>query len=709
MSKNIKTNLYTAFVLLIAFLTPVLVIPNINNPFFNSKGLLLFALAIGTLFAYILNSFKEKKWLLSANPLVLPLVLFGGSILLSALITHQYPYDQLVGWGGFFLSFVLIVIFAPTLIKQDFSQKLIKVLNLAGLIIALNSVLQLFGFGFSQIFNRLSVFDFANDLSFSLTGGVLLNIQLLSSLILVNLLSKKHKEGWSQKIIIAALVLGLGINVYAILPGQKTSPVLMPLSASIAIARESLAVTRSALFGYGPDSYGQAFNLLKPAWLNTSNVWQYSFESATVFPLTLIVSGGLLACLSWIFLTTRTIRTLTVKKEQKAAGLKYFIIAAIIWQIISPLNTMMLTLLAIALSFYLAANLDSYKIKKFSFNNLFDPFNLQPENKANRYTFATISVLLMAGLIFLTYQIGLHYAAHATAYQASKAASEEKFNEVFAKQEQSRNLASRSADWRRIYASSALELAVALSNKTDITPVEQEQVIELINVAITEAKAATILQPRSYQNWLTLANIYLQLLDVTEDARQLAFESLSQAALTNPNDPFMRINLGQFMMRLEQWEQASNFFIQAIERKPDLPVAYYNLAQAYIKNQQILEAENALQQALLLIDQETNLEDYNTVKTLLESISEEADQLRAQAEAQQAQQAQQGQQTPQEELTTPAAPAKQVEPDITNQQTGLEPATATESGLSDLLNEEETSNLLRESSLVPEEETIDNQ
>jgi len=29
--------------------------------------------------------------------------------------------------------------------------------------------------------------------------------------------------------------------------------------------------------------------------------------------------------------------------------------------------------------------------------------------------------------------------------------------------------------------------------------------------------------------------------------------------------------------------------------------------------------------------------------------------------------------------------------------------------LSDLLNEEETSNLLRESSLVPEEETIDNQ
>jgi tetratricopeptide (TPR) repeat protein len=709
MSKNTKTNLYTAFALVIAFLIPILVIPNINNLFFNSKGLLLFTLAIGTLFAYIFNSFKEKKWLLSSNPLVLPLILFGGSILLSTLVTHQYPYDQLVGWGGFFLSFVLIVIFAPTLIKQDHSQKVIQALNIAGLIIAINSVLQLFGVGFSQIFNRLSVFEFTNDLSFSLTGGILLNIQLLSSLILLNLLSKKQREGLVQKIIIAVLVIGLAVNAYGMLPGQKTSPVLMPLSASIAIARESLAVTRSALFGYGPNSYSQAFNLLKPAWFNTSEVWQYSFESATIFPLTLVVSGGLLALLSWIFLSSRSIRMLTVKKEQKAEGLKYFIIAAIIWQIISPLNAMMLTLLAIALSFYLAANLDSYKIKKFSFNKLFDPFNLQPNNKAGRYTFATISVLLMAGLIFLTYQIGLHYAAHAAAYQATKAASEEKFDEVFVKQEQSRNLANHSADWRRIYASSALELAVALSNKTDITPVEQEQVLELVNVAITEARAATILQPRAYQNWLVLANIYLQLLDVTEDAGQLAFESLSQAALTNPNDPFMRINLGQFFMRLEQWEQASNFFIQAIERKPDLAVAYYNLAQAYIQNQQILEAENALQQALLLIDQETNLEDYTAVETLLESISEEADQLRAQAEAQQAQQTQQGQPSSQEELTTPGTPTNQVEPDTINQETGLEPTTATESGLSDLLNEEETSNLLRESSLVPEEETIDNQ
>lgn len=688
MFKNNKTNAFTLFALILAFLLPLLLIPSINNPFINTKGMLLFFLALGTLVTYIVQSFKEKKWLISSNPLVLPLIFFSGSILLSSLVTHQYPFDQLVGWGGFFLSFATIIVFAPTLIKKDHSQKLIQVLNVAGLIIVFGSILQLFGFGFNKIFNQLSVFEFPNNLSFSLSGGILLNIQLLSAIIISNVLSKNQRSSILQKIVIAILVVGLGINIYAALPNQETSPILLPLPAGITIARESLAVSRTALFGFGPNSYGQAFHLLKPAWLNTSEFWQFSFESASAFPLTLIVSGGLLAFLSWLFFVSRTIALVNVKKNQKAQVLKYFIITSIIWQIILPLNILMLGLLALVISFYLAANLDNYKIKKFSFNNLFDPFNLQPNNKANRYTFTTISLLFMTGVIFLAYQLTLNYAAHAATYQATVAASKEDFNLAFIKQEQARNLASRSAIWRRNYATTSLELAIALSNKTDITPVDQEQVLELINVAITEARAATILQPKFYQNWLVLTNVYLQLLEVTEDAGQLAFESLSQAVLTSPNDPLVRMNLGLLLMRLEQWEQASNFFIQAIERKPDLAVAYYNLAQAYIQGGQILEAENALQQALILIDPETDLEDYTIVEKELATISEQADQLRTQIE------------------TQAESQVLDLEPEMID--SGTEPLLeATEdSSLTNLLNEQETSNLLRENRLTSEEETL---
>jgi len=150
------------------------------------------------------------------------------------------------------------------------------------------------------------------------------------------------------------------------------------------------------------------------------------------------------------------------------------------------------------------------------------------------------------------------------------------------------------------------------------------------------------------------------------------------------------MNLGLLLMKLEQWEQASNFFIQAIERKPDLAVAYYNLAQAYTQNGQILESENALQQALILIDPETDLEDYTIVETELAKITEQADQLRARAEMQSAQE-------------------NNLAPDVSSDsnldsETLLE--TEEDSGLTNLLNEQETSNLLRENRLTPEEEAL---
>jgi tetratricopeptide (TPR) repeat protein len=692
-------------ILLISFLLPIFVLPNINNPLLNSKGLLLFLLSFVTIIIYLLQSFKEKKWLISLNPLLFPSIIFGISVLLSALINHRYPFDQLVGWGGFFLSFITLIIFAPILIKRDYSQKFIQVLNTAGLIIVLGSILQLFNFGFGQILARYSVLNFPNDFSFSLTGGALSNIQLLSILIIANIFDKTNESSWLKKVVTALLILGLGINLYAIMPGKEAQLQLLPISASLSIAKESLALTNRALFGFGPASYVQAFHLLKPMWLNTSDLWQLSFESATIFPLTIIVTGGILAFFSWVFLAIRSYVLVSKKDDKektKNSGLKYFIIAGIVWQIISPLNVLMLSLLALAIAFYLASHLSSFKIKKISFQNIFDPFSLQPKNKASLYSFAVVSSLFMAIIIYLAFQVGSNYAAHFASYQATAATENGDINSTFIKQEQARNLASHSAIWRRNYAISSLQIAIAMSNKTDITATEQEQLLTLLNTAITEAKAATVLEPRFYQNWLVLAEIYSELMEITDEATQLTFDALAQASQNNPNDPNIRINLGQFFQRLGQWQYAVTFYTQAVERKPDLPEAYYYLAQAYKANNQILEAEEALQQTLLLIDKETNLEAYTNVENELKAISEEADALRGPTEPQNEIQAEDQEEQTSEELSEEEE--ANILLDLIQQQ---EDDTATESGLSNSINEQDASNILREERLVPEEETID--
>lgn len=702
MSKKDKTSPYVVLTLALALLLPIFVLPNINDPLLNSKSLLFFTLTFTTLFAYLLQSFKDKKWLISLNPLLIPSLVFGATILLSTLINHRYPFDQFMSWSGYFLGFIAIIIFAPILIKKDYSQKLIGVLNIAGLVVAIASIMQLFGFGFSQIINKLSIFQFPNDLSFSLTGGVLLNIQLLSTLLVANFFNKNKKINWLSRGFMALLGIGLAINLYAILPGKPAQLHLLPISASLSIAKDSLLMTNRALFGFGPASYDQAFYSLKPIWLNTSDVWQLSFESATIFPLTIIVSGGLLVFLSWAVLAWRTISLINKEGKQTQTGsvLKYFIITAFVWQLISPLNLLMLSLLALAITFYLAANLGSYKIKKLSFENIFDPYNLQSNSKVSNYSFFIVSALMMALVIFSLYQVGRNFAANFAAYQASAATVNGDIKTAFIKKEQARNLANHSAVWRRDYAISSLEIAIAMSNKTDITATEQEQVLQLVNTAITEAKAATVLQSNFYQNWLVLAEIYLQLLEVTEDATQLAFDSLAQAAMKNPNDPNIRISLGQFFQRLGQWQYAITFYTQAVERKPDMPSAYYHLAQAYKSNNQILEAEEALQQTLLLIDKETNLEDYTAVEAELAAISEEANALREQTKPQNT--TQQEEQQVDEKLNEEEEANR-----LLNliQEQGND--TETEPSLSNSIDEQKASSILREERLIPEEDTID--
>jgi uncharacterized membrane protein YwaF len=96
-----------------------------------------------------------------------------------------------------------------------------------------------------------------------------ITIQFLSVVILSNIFDQKTwKSSLFNKIITIIADLALGINIWAVLPGGQASFQSLSLQVSTAIARESLAATKNALFGFGPDSYENAFHILKPIWFN---------------------------------------------------------------------------------------------------------------------------------------------------------------------------------------------------------------------------------------------------------------------------------------------------------------------------------------------------------------------------------------------------------------------------------------------------------
>jgi cytochrome c-type biogenesis protein CcmH/NrfG len=375
-------------------------------------------------------------------------------------------------------------------------------------------------------------------------------------------------------------------------------------------------VTRTAFFGYGPDSYTNAFHLLKPLWLNNAAYWQSSFDAAFNLPLTMVVTIGGVGLLLWLWVCYRLVK-IAVQSRLEQKSLSYFIIALLLWQFFLPVGPVFFGMLFIAAAFLVGADARLYKVKSYSF----DFFNQQGERHQLVDRIFTGVAVVVAGLAtFLLVNLSRSFIASQHIYQANAALLQEDAVKAYESWQQAANIAPRLDFVRRNYAMLNLEIAIALSNKTDATAAEQEQVVQLVNQAIREARAASTLDPANYQNWLVLAQIYTQLIESSEQAAQESFDALANAVNANPNDPTLRMSLGELFVMLEKPNDAIVFFNQAIERKPDLVAAYYSLAQVLVQVNALTEAEQALVTTLSLL--EADSEEYRLVQGELEKIKE---------------------------------------------------------------------------------------
>lgn len=684
--KTLKTA-FNNFLLIIAFLLPIFFVPYIVNPISNSKIFLTIFTAFISVLGVIFLGFKKKKWQILLSPISVATLIFAAFILVSSLASHQYPAEQLLGMGGVYLSLAAILLFAPTLIKGDISKKFLSILNISAVILAVISILQAFGLGLPQLINSISILNFPNNLAFSPTGSAFITIQFLSIILLANIFDRKAEKGWQRIVLLILLGIALGVNVWAIIPGNEAAFKALPLNASASIARESLSVTRTALFGFGPSSYDNAYNILKPIWINGQEYWQFVFDSAFNLPLTMIVSAGVLALLSWLFLLFISIKTVS-NKNADAKVLKTIIYTAIIWQFLAPANIVTLALLALTLVVFIAANEHSYKTLEISFEKLVKSLKFGKQKQANQIIVAVVTLVLTLAVTALFYNFSRSVIAYRKMYQSNVAATKNNIPEAYEYQKQAKNLAPHIDSVRRTYALINLEIAIALSNKTELNPAEQDQVLQLVNQAIREAKAAAILDPQNYQNWLTIAEVYLQLIETTPQAQQEAFDALATAVNYNQNNPDLRMKLGQLFFSLQRYEEAANFFSQAAERKPDLARAYYALAKSFQANQQFQDAENALIKTLTLLTPETA--DYIKVENELNDISAQIESEREEAAANQ------------------PAEATNVQEQQTNTDSELDVLETEESNLSNLLDQDATEQIIQDEALTTEQETVAN-
>ena len=574
----------SATLLTLTALLPLLVLPIGETFVVDTKQFLALLVALILLALAGIKMLIKKSIGITFSSFTTILVIFGAVIIAAIFFTNSYPVDNLLGFGGVYLTIILLAYLGTNLADKKFNQTFLTVFGASASLLSLSSI----------------GINLSHNLSFSLVESPLVAAQILvvalaGLLALVIITLKKSKKvtllTW---VMLAIIVAGLGLNLYSILPAQPFSPILpaqpfspiLPsLAASYWVAIDMLRIPQTAILGVGPNNYHLAYAQFKPAWINQTSLWNIQFTSGSNLPLTLLVSTGVLGLASWLYLALKILKQIKYQSKLWSSPLTWMLLTLLTLQLLLPPFTSLLVLFGLVLAAWLS--LPVHKFKQITYHH---------------QAIQVLGVVLLVGFGFGAYGLARATAANYAFFIANKAGQNNQITQMYQLQQKAILLNPYLANYRRRYALTNLSIATALANKTNLTDQEQANILQLIQQAIRESRAATQLQPADVRNWQVLAQVYNNLTDVAKGADQWAVNSYVQAIQASPSNPDLRIALGSIFYNVGQYDQASQLFTQAIGLKPDYANAHYNLANTLQNQGKLTEAIISYENVLSLVE-----------------------------------------------------------------------------------------------------------
>ncbi|MDP1709485.1 MAG: tetratricopeptide repeat protein, partial [Candidatus Komeilibacteria bacterium] len=235
------------------------------------------------------------------------------------------------------------------------------------------------------------------------------------------------------------------------------------------------------------------------------------------------------------------------------------------------------------------------------------------------YPLMVFPLVIWGGLLYLGYRqvLANHYY-----YQSIVAAAANDGIKTYNLQSKAIGADPSSPAYRWAYAQTNLALANAIASQaTKDKPLTDEQrnnISQLIQQTINEAKSTVALDPRSAAAWENLAATYRSLINFAQGADQWSIDSYQQAIALDPLNPRLRLDFGSLYYGQKKYDLAANLFSQAVSLKSDYANAHYNLAAALKELGQYQLAANAYQNTLSLVPVDS--QDFTTVNSELEAI-----------------------------------------------------------------------------------------
>ncbi|MBI1919363.1 tetratricopeptide repeat protein, partial [Candidatus Microgenomates bacterium] len=241
-----------------------------------------------------------------------------------------------------------------------------------------------------------------------------------------------------------------------------------------------------------------------------------------------------------------------------------------------------------------------------------------------------LSIMLIALSLILAGVGGFFGARFLTAdlkfQQSLFRAAENKGVETYDLQRDAITLSPYRDGFRRVFSQTNLALANAMAqnlrtNNASPSAQQQQTMLQLVQQSINNAQAATNLGPQNFLNWDNLGAIYRTLVGFGQNAENFAVTSLGQAVTLYPTNPQLRLSLGGVYYQLGQWDQAQRQFELAVQLKPDLANAYYNLGHALENKGELGRALAQYQAAEALLAQtEKDSDNYRRILAEIEAL-----------------------------------------------------------------------------------------
>ncbi|MEK7572085.1 MAG: tetratricopeptide repeat protein [Patescibacteria group bacterium] len=656
-------NLNLFFLGLFLVALPVLFLSTTTDAFVLPKQIALTVIVSLIAISFGIKTIIDGRLKLRASPFHLPVALFIFVSFLSAIFSVN-RFDSLTAFVP--LLFIGLLYFAFINIVKN-QKQLLFILSALILGTVLSSILALFSF--AKIY--LLPFPYTH-VQFFTTFGSLLDQALYLALILPmtgyftyfffsTMKGKRHAEAFAtenkknktggQAIFFSAsfiiILFGLAITVYQLFTTQK--PLILPFdlglqTAFAAISQDAGNVLKSFLLGSGVGTYLIDFTRFKPALYNLNEtLWSFTFFRSSSYILEILATTGIMGIASFLFLVFKI-----VKEDRSFFPILLAVLAALFLPFSFTLVMLFFVLLAIFALIRIQSNPDKYSEMDLYLMSLKKGFVVAvPEDeRVSNAEKKHSKVLPVFFFLFLIVIIGIpmyfatrFFISDFIFQRSLVAASENKGLDTY----QLQSAAIAVFPYRDVYYRAFSQTNLALANALAVNaqsqdaenqdPQVQQNIVTMIQQAISSARGATTVAPFTSFNWNNLSSVYRSLIGFGQNADQFAVVTLQQAIALDPSSPQQYVELGGIYYQLGQYDEAIRQFQIAIQLKNNYANAYYNLGHA-------LEEKGDLQNALLA---------YQTVKNLVsnnEENSKKVDQdIAALQSKMEDQKAQQGNQT----------------------------------------------------------------